>query len=743
MASLGKIARRTFLVGAVALTGGAAFGVWQIRKPVENPLRPEDGATLNPYILINADGITIIAPRAEMGQGIHTTLAALVAEELDADFNTIRVLHGPPAAAYYNAALLHGVIPTPDYAQKDWQRWVAGALGEASKLLGLQVTGGSTSTVDAYERMRAAGASAREALKAVASDRLGVPVAQLRTENGTVIAPDGTILDYRDLATDAAERPVPQVALRDPSEWKLLGQALPRVDMRAKITGQAQYSTDIALPGLRYATVRCNPHLGGAMRSFDAGTALALPGVERVVDLGDGVGVIARNTWAAMQGAQAVAIEWEKSPLPADMDAMRGQIAAAFDAPPNSSFRDQGSLDTLPAGALAVEYAVPFLAHATMEPMGATAWLQDGKLTLWVGHQAPLEAVKVAARVAGLPEEDVTFHTTLLGGGFGRRTEMDNVVQAVKLARAMPGTPIRLTWSREEDMTHDFYRPAALARGRGVVENGRITHFDLHVAAPSVTRAAIGRLSGREMGGADKGHMEGAFNQPYAIPNYRTLGYLADLDVPIGFWRSVGNSFNGFFHESLIDELAHAAGADPLQFRLDHIRPESAVAAGVLEAVRDLSGWGSDKQPGTGRGVAFCWSFGTPTAVVMEVTEGAGGIVMTRAFVAADPGRVLDPGIVAAQLESGLIYGLSAAVSEAITFAGGAAEQLNFPDYDALRMANAPRIATILRQDNPHMGGVGEIATPPAAPALANAIFDLTGTRVRALPLGQSLRFAV
>lgn len=741
MASFGKIARRTFLVGAVALTGGAAFGVWQVRKPVENPLRPDDGATLNPYIIINADGITIIAPRAEMGQGIHTTLAAMVAEELDADFSAITVLHGPPAAAYYNAALAHGVIPTPDYAQKDWQRWVAGAIGEASKLLGLQVTGGSTSTIDGFDRMRAAGASAREALKAVASARLGVPVAQLRTENGAVIAPDGTVLDYRDLAAEAATRPVPQVALRDPKDWKLLGQSLPRVDMRAKITGVAQYSTDISLPGMKFATIRRNPHLGGAMRGFDPAPALAVAGVEQVIDMGDGIAVVARNTWAAMQGAEAVEVDWAPSPLPADMDAMRARIAAAFDGKPNSTFRDQGSMASMPAGALEVEYTLPFLAHATMEPMGATAWLQDGHLTLWVGHQAPLEAVKLAARLAGLREEDVTLHAVMLGGGFGRRTEMDNVAQAVQLALALRGTPVRLTWSREEDMRHDFYRPAAMARGRGAVANGRITHFDLHVAAPSVTRAAIGRLTGRQMGGADKGHMEGAFNQPYAIPNYRTAGYLADLDVPIGFWRSVGNSFNGFFHESLIDELAHAAGADPLQFRLDHIRPESSVAAGVLEAVRDLSGWADAKAPGTGRGVAFCWSFGSPTAVVMEVAQTPSGIALTRAFVAADPGRVLDPGIVRAQLESGLIYGLSAALAEEITFRDGAVEQGNFPDYSPLRIATTPRIATVLRQDNPHMGGVGEVATPPAAPALANAIFDLTGQRLRALPLAQAVRF--
>ncbi len=741
MSRLGTITRRTLLVGAVAVAGGAAFGIWQVRKPVTNPLDPVDGATLNPYLIINADGITIIAPRAEMGQGVHTTLAALVAEELDADWQSVRVLHGPPASAYYNGALLHGVIPTPDYAQKDWQRWAGDTLGEASKLLGLQVTGGSTSTVDGYDKMRAAGASAREALKAVASDRLGVPVAQLRTENGTVIAPDGTVLDYRDLAADAATRPAPQVALRDPSEWKLLGTSLPRSDMRAKITGQAQYSTDITLPGLKFATIRRNPHLGGAMLGFDPAPALAIAGVEQVIDMGDGFAVVGRNTYAAMQGAEAVVADWGPSPLPADMDGMMAQIAAAFDTDPNSTYRDQGDTATLPAGALEVEYTVPFLAHTTMEPMGATAWLQDGHLTLWVGNQAPREHVKKAAQAAGIETENVTLHTMFLGGGFGRRAETDYTVQAAKLAAALPGTPIRLTWSRTEDMAHDFYRPAAIARAKAAVSNGRITHLDLRVAAPSVTRAAIGRMAGREMGGPDKGHVEGAFNQPYAIPNYRVAGHLADLAVPIGFWRAVGNSFNGFFHESLIDELAHAAGADPLQFRLDHIAPESAVAAGVLEAVRDLSGWTAPKLAGTGRGVAFTWSFGTPTAIVIEVAQTASGIQMTRAFVAADPGRVLDPGIVQAQLESGLIYGLSAAVSEAITFADGAVEQTNFPDYDALRMATTPRIQTVILQNNPHMGGVGEVATPPAAPALANAIFDLTGQRLRNLPLDRDVRF--
>lgn len=739
MSRLGTITRRTLLVGAVALAGGAAFGYWQIRRPVENPLDPDSGATLNPYLIIAQDGITVIAPRAEMGQGVHTTLAALVAEELDADWGQIRVEHGPPAAAYYNAALAHGALPVPDYARKDWQRSLTAGIGAATKLLGLQVTGGSTSTVDGFDRMRQAGASAREALKTVAADRLGVPIAQLQTKAARVIAPDGTEIPYADLAAEAATRPVPQPSLRPASEWKLLGKPLPRSDMRAKITGQAQFATDIPLPGLKCATVRICPYLGGGMRRFDPGPALEIDGVEHVLDLGDGVAVVGRNTWAAMQGAGAVQIDWTPSPLPASTEAMFDQIARAFDARPNSRARNQGRPDQIEA-MLEVEYRVPFLAHSTMEPMSATAWLQDGHLTLWTGNQAPREHQKVAAEAAGLRPDQVTLHTTFMGGGFGRRVETDITRQAAQIAAKLPGTPIRLTWSREEDMRHDFYRPAAIARMRGAVEDGRASLFDAAIAAPSVTRAAIGRMTGRSMGGPDTGHVEGAFDQPYAIANYRVAGHLADLDVPIGFWRAVGNSFNGFFHESFIDELAHAAGADPLQFRLDHVAPESATAAGVLRAVRELSGW-DDMPAGTGRGVAFTWSFGTPVAIVITLDQQDRALRIAHAWIACDPGQVLDPAIVRAQMESGLIYGLSAALMGQITFSDGRVDQGNFPDYDALRIFNTPQIEVTILQDNPHMGGVGEPATPPAMPALANALYDLTGLRARSLPLKDHAEF--
>jgi isoquinoline 1-oxidoreductase beta subunit len=335
----------------------------------------------------------------------------------------------------------------------------------------------------------------------------------------------------------------------------------------------------------------------------------------------------------------------------------------------------------------------------------------------------------------------VHCHVTYLGGGFGRRGETDFVVQAARVAQAMAGTPVQLTWSREEDMRHDFYRPAAVARMRGVVRAGKALTLDGRVAAPSVTRQSMARMTGNPPPGPDKGHVEGMFNQPYAIPNYRVTGHLADLNVPIGFWRSVGNSFNGFFMESFIDEMAIAASRDPLDFRLELAEAEHTPSAGVLRAVAEMSGWTGPRAPGTAMGVAMTHSFHTPTAVVIEVADQGGAIALTRAWMACDVGTALDPGIIEAQMIGGLVYGLSAAMMEEISFAGGAVEQGNFTDYDALRQHQMPQVAVRILETSGHIGGVGEPGTPPAAPALANAIFALTGQRIRDLPLNKALRF--
>jgi len=745
MANWGKITRRTFLVGSVAVAGGVGFGVWKIRQPVPNPLDPPEGVALNPFLILDRSGVTLVVGRAEMGQGAQTTLAAMLAEELDLDWQTVRVIHGPASGAYWNGAMVDGVLPVPNYALEGWHESVAGMVGAASKLLGLQITGGSTSIRDGYAQLRHAGASAREALKQAAAARLGLAVARLATEGGAVVAPDGTRIPYPDLAEAASAIRAPQVEPRPASAWKLLGRALPRPDSWAKVTGGATYGVDIRLPGMKFASPRLLPVLAGAAARFDPAPALAVPGVERVIDLGEAQVVVARNSWAAMQGARAILVE---APPMAGLEthaAIMARIEAALDGPRNLRARNIGDTGRALAGAQVIEaeYRLPFLAHATMEPMNATALYTPGRLELWAGNQTPRVQAQKAGAALGLREDQVTVHTPLMGGGFGRRLESDYSVLAARVAREMPGTPVQVVWSRETDMTHDFYRPAVVARLRGAVSGGRALAFEARIAAPSVLRQAGARMLGFAPGGGDRAMLEGAADQPYAIPNYRIEGYLADLPVPLGFWRSVGASHNGFIHEGFLDELAHAAGRDPLEFRLELMRPESDIAANVLQTVGRIAGWDRPRTPGTGRGVAFTWSFGTPVAQVIEVADQGGRIRITRAWICCDLGRAFDPGIVEQQMESGLIYGLSAAIHGRITVEGGEVQQQNFPDYDALRISGVPRIETVIHQVQGRIGGAGEPATPPAAAALVNAIFDLTGVRARELPLDGQFDFVL
>lgn len=736
MASIGKIARRTFLIGSAALVGGVAFGVYQVKKDAPNPLQTAEGeSTLNPYILINADGVTIITPRAEMGQGIQTTMAALVAEEMDLDWNDINVMHGPPAKAYYNGALLGLALPYHHYTDSEFMTGMRETVGEVGKLLNLQVTGGSTSTRDAYTKMREAGATARETLKLAAADRLGVDVSTLKTENGHVITAGGEKLSYIDLAADAAAIDPPKVDLRAKSAWTKLGKAMPRTDMVGKSTGTATYATDVALDGAKFATVRINPARAG-MVSFDATEAEAMDGVDRVIDLGDGIAVVATNTWLAMQAAEMVDITWEPSTYPETTDGLMDAITASLSSEPNSVTRDDGDVDAAVEGTeITANYHVPWLAHATMEPMTSSALYTGDAMTIWAGNQAPVIIQQKTAEAVGLTPEQVTVQTTYMGGGFGRRTEFDAAVHAARVAKEFEGTPIKLTWSREEDMRHDFYRPAAAASFRGVVKDGEPVLLHGKVAAPSVTHQSSLRIAGQKPPGPDRGHIEGSADQPYAIPNFRLSGHLTDISVPVGFWRSVGNSFNGFFFDTFIDEMAVAAGADPVQFRLNMASKEHAASAKVIETVAEMAGWTGQTPDGVGRGIGFTYSFGTPTAEIVEVVDEDGAIRINKCWIACDVGTALDPSIIEAQMISGAIYGMSAAAQGEITFTDGAADQWNFPDYDALRMHNTPKFEVSILESGHSIGGVGEPGTPPSMPALGNALFDLTGTRATELPL--------
>ena len=745
MGKLGTIARRTFLIGSAAVVGGVAVGGYKVRQAAPKPLLddlPQGATALTPYVRIDGQGVTLITPRAEMGQGIHTTLAALVAEELDVAWDSIRVEHGPPGAAYYNRALVEANVPFADLDHGLAAEAMRGAMSVMAKLLPMQITGGSSSVADLFDRMRVAGAAARFALLAAAAQKLSLPAAQLKTDNGSVVAPDGRRLTYLELAPAAAAIDLPaSPPLKPREQWRYLGKSMPRVDMVAKCTGTATFAIDVRLPDMVFATVRMNPAMGAALVSFDATAATAMRGVLKVIDLPGGIAVIANNTWRAFQAAQAVQCDWAGPGYPASTTAMMdGIVASMAEKNRDSRLRDDGNVDeTLADGTvLEAEYRVPFLAHATMEPMNAVAWLHEGQLDIWAGVQNPTAAREQSAKVAGLDPAQVHLHTTLMGGGFGRRLESDYVIQAVRLATAMTGKPVKMTWSREEDMTLDFYRPAAVARLRGAVAGKQVHALDVRVASLSVAESNLGRL-GLPALGPDRLIIEGAYDQPYGIANYRATAYRTPAGRPVSYARSVGNSYNGFFIESFIDELAAQAGADPLNMRLALLSHEPSRK--VLSAVAAMSGWDRPLAAGRGRGVAFHLCRGVPVAQVVEITTTKEGVKIDKVFVAVDVGTALDPRNIEAQLQSGVIFGLSAALYGEITFAKGAAEQTNFDSYPVLSMQQAPEIAVKVLENGGTIRGAGETGVPPAAPALANAIFHATGKRIRELPLRKHIDF--
>ncbi len=742
---MGKILRRTFLIGSTAIVGGTAFGAYQVTKKYPNPLLENLGegeTALTPYVLIDQSGITLLSPRSEMGQGVRTTLAALVAEELDVDLNAVNVIHGPASKAYYNSVVLEeaaGKAVTDESESAERMRSIVRVVG---RLMGKQVTGGSSSIPDAFDKMRKAGAAARIALIKAAAKKTGVASNTLKTENGYVIGSDGLSIAYTELAILAGKQKLPSnPPLKSQTDWKYLGKSLDRIDMIEKVTGTAQYAIDVRLPGMLYASVKTNPHLGSGIKSYDASRAKDLKGVKDIIPIDNGIAVVATNTWIAFKGLEKIDFNWEKQTYPINTAEMMEGVAAVFNEKPDSTLRDDGDVETSLAENIPVEmeYSVPYLAHSTMEPMNGVAHLKDGKLDLWVGTQAPTRCLKVAKDVTGLKEKDITIHTTWLGGGFGRRGETDFVKQVVQIAKAMEGTPIKMSWTREEDMRHDVYRPLTLARFKGAVKDGKIAAYDMHVAASPAAIDGLAR-QGTSVNIPDPTIVQNAWDNPYMIDNYRVYGYRAPTMLPIGFWRSVGASQNGFFQESAIDELAHKANADPLDFRLDLL--DHVPSKKVLEEVKALSNWGASLPAGRAKGVAFYLSFGVPTAQVMEIEQTRNGIRIINAYAVADVGIALDPRNVEAQIQSGIIYGLTAAIMGEITVDDGVVEQSNFHDYDGLRMYQSPDIKVKILENGTKIRGVGEPGTPPAAPALANAIFALTGKRIRQLPVEKSIEFS-
>ncbi|MEQ8480306.1 MAG: molybdopterin-dependent oxidoreductase [Hoeflea sp.] len=747
MGRLKTFTRRAFLVGSVAVAGGVAFGVYTVRKPHANPLLDTLGdgeAALTPYVLIDSGGVTLITPRADKGQGAYSVQAALIAEELDVDLDRIKVDPGPPSAAYWNQALADeaasfmapgGGIPT---------QAAYGVLSSVMKVIGMQITGGSTTVPDGFDKLRQAGASAREALKLAASRKTGVPVSALKTASGAVQLPDGTSLDYTELAADAAQIEPPQdVELRAPSEWRLIGKPMQRVDMIAKSTGTLKYGIDFAVDGMVHAAVVLNPAQGGPLNGFDATEALKMRGVRDVVEITGGVGVIADNTWRAFQAAKAVEFDWGAASFPSSMEDHWRTLSDSFaETALDSRQRDDGNVEFSFAETgeiISAEYRAPYLAHAPLEPISAIVRIDGESAEVWTGTQIPRFVQNNVGRIAGIDPGNVTVHVLYMGGSFGHRLEDEVVKQAAEIAMGMKGTPVKLTYSREQDMTHDFVRQIAMARMRGVVRDGKVETYDLGIAMPSVVVSQMAR-QGLSVPGPDSQIVAGAWDQPFAVPNHRVTGYRAPELAPVSSWRSVGASSNGFFYNAGLDELIHAAGADPLAERIRLCNNEEARK--VLEAVGEMSGWDGVLGNGRGRGVALTQSFGVHCAQVIEVADTENGIRIEKVFVAAEVGTVVDPVNFDNLVKGGVIFGLGHAMNCEITYTDGIADQDNFHVFEGMRMHQCPDIEVRGLENGSKVLGIGEPPVPPAAPALAAAIFAATGTRLREMPFNRFVDFA-
>jgi len=760
--------RRTFLLTGAGVAGVLLVG-WGVMPP-----RPRLGAVdtlpvvdgevaLNGWIKIAADGGVLLAMNhSEMGQGVHTALAMLVAEELDVPLSRVRLIPAGHDRIYGNVAMFVSGLPFhPGEAARRDSAVVRGGQWVVAKIareLGINVTGGSSSVVDAWEVLRLAAATARAQLLGAASLAWKQPAHELMVKDGVVSHSSGASAHYGELAKTAASTPSGTVQLKPASEWKLIGSAAPRLDVVAKSNGTAQFGMDVRPPGLLFAAIRHCPMIGGSVGAVDVAATLKLAGVERVVRLGtyagstEALAVVAKSGWHARQGAAALAVQWRQRPAGGlDSAAILAELERrARDADANDggfAFYALGKMPPAdaPPGPRAVMqvYRAPYLAHAALEPINCTARVADGKVEVWVPTQVPGLARALAAQVAGVAPEAVTVHVTYLGGGFGRRLDVDFVGQAVRIAIECGGKPVQLVWSREEDLGHDFYRPAGVAVMRATLgEDGRPSSLRITSAGDAITPRWLERglphLTG-PVDTPDKTASEGLFDQVYEIPNQRIAHVATQSGVPVGYWRSVGHSHNAFFSESFIDELAHAAGQDPVAYRLAMLKDSPRHRAVLLLAAQQ-AGWpghGTTQTlpPGRARGVALHESFGSIVAQVVEASIVGNVPRVHRVVCAADVGVVVNPGIVAQQLESAVVFALTAALHGRIDIVDGVVRQTNFPSYPMIRLADSPRIETHLVASAEPPGGVGEIGTPPLAPALANALFALTGKRQRELPL--------
>jgi isoquinoline 1-oxidoreductase beta subunit len=703
------LSRREFLRAAATASGGLLLSV---SLPFAGGRAAADATGFAPdaFIRIESDGrIILTMPYVEMGQGTYTAIPMLIAEELEVELKQVQLEHAPPNEKLY-----------------------------ANPLIGVQATGNSNAMRGAWKPMRQAGATARAMLIAAAATRWNVDPASCRAEVGAVLhPPTGRKLPYGDLAADAARLAVPgNVALKRPEDFRLIGTPAQRLDIAGKVDGSAIYGIDVRPLGVKIATLAQSPVFGGRIKSVDDSAARSVNGVRRIVQLDDAVAVVADHMGAAKKGLEALKIEWDDGALAKlDTQAIADELAQAS-LKSGSVAQSIGDADTALAGAttkVEASYEVPFLAHAAMEPMNCTVHVRKEDCEIWVGTQALGRAQAAAAKTAGLPLDKVVVHNHLLGGGFGRRLDVDGVVRAVEIARHVDG-PVKIVWTREEDIQHDMYRPYWFDRlSAGLDEKGMPVAWNHRFAGSSV----IARwLPPGFKNGLDPDTTEGAIDLAYDLPNFRVEYVRVEPPgIPTAFWRSVGPSHNVFVTESFIDELAAAAKQDPVAYRRS-LLDKSPRAKAVLERAAAKSGWGEPLPPRAGRGVSLQFVFGTYMAQIAEVEiAGDGTVRVRRVTCAVDCGTAVNPNIIAAQIESAIMFGVTAALYGQITLKDGRVEQANFDTYQILRMNEAPAVAVEIIASSAPPGGMGECGTSAVVPAVANAIFAATGKRLRKMPV--------
>ncbi len=691
-----KLDRREFLRLGGTAGGGLVLGLYVSDgdwAEANGPFQPNAFVQIDP-----TEGISIWVAKAEMGQGVRTALPMIVADELDADLDSVRIVQANAHPEKY----------------------------------GSQMTVGSRSIRgNGFVSLRRAGAAAREMLVAAAATRWGVAASTCRTGAGRILHEEtGRSLDYTAVAEAAAELPVPESPrLKDPSEFRYIGKPMAQRDTPLRVTGAAIFGTDVRVPGMRYGTVVHPPVFGGSVASFDATRALQVTGVRKVFEVSRGIAVVADNTWTAFAGAAALDVTWDDGDFSMDSSDIRASFAALAESDGGVGRDDGDASSALERATTRLEatYEVPYLAHATMEPMNCTAHAREGHCEVWAPTQNPQGTQSTAAEITGLSMEDVTVHVTFMGCGLGRRARTDYVEDAVETSMRL-GEPVQVVWSREEDMQHDFYRPATYNRLEGGLDDdGVLQALKIRVVAPPLFR-------GR--GEVDRSSLSGILSMPYSLPNCFVDNCQSDVPVVVGHWRSVGPSQNVFILESFIDELAHAAGTDPIEFRLQMLGEQPRLRH-VLRLAADEAGWSSPLPSGRARGVAIVVEKGGYVAQIAEVSVDNGRPRVHKVTCAFDCGLIVNPATVEAQATGSVVTGLAAALDGAITIEGGRVVQSNFHDYPLLRIDEMPEVDVHLVDSNEDPGGAGEAAVPPIAPAVTNALFALTGTRIRSLPLSE------